>query len=158
MPSITITVNGIRTLLTKLNPHKAPGPDKLHPLVLKELSSSIAPALCRIFKASLESGIVPSDWKSANVTPLFKKGSKQMAENYRPISLTCICSKIMEHIVVSNIMHHFDNHQTLSNLQHGFLRGHSCKTQLIAFVEDLAKEMQNGGQTDVIVMKNQMQG
>ena len=61
MPSITITVNGIRTLLTKLNPHKAPGPDKLHPLVLKELSSSIAPALCRIFKASLESGVVPSD-------------------------------------------------------------------------------------------------
>ena len=58
----------------------------------------------------------------------------------------------MEHIVVSNSMHHFDNHQTLSNLQHGFRRGHSCETQLIAFVEDLAKEMQNGGQTDVIVM------
>ena len=56
MPSITITVNGIRKLLTKLNPDKAPGPDNLHPRVLKELSSSIAPALCRIFKASNSQG------------------------------------------------------------------------------------------------------
>ena len=56
MPSITITVNGIRKLLTKLNPDKAPGPDNLHPRVLKELSSSIAPALCRIFKAANSEG------------------------------------------------------------------------------------------------------
>ena len=56
MPSITITVNGIRKLLTKLNPDKDPGPDNLHPRVLKELSSSIAPALCRIFKASNSQG------------------------------------------------------------------------------------------------------
>ena len=58
----------------------------------------------------------------------------------------------MEHIMVSNIMHHFDQHQILSNLQHGFRDGHTCETQLTAFVDDLAKEMQNGGQTDVIVM------
>ena len=56
MPSITITVNGIRKLLTKLNPDKAPGPDNLHPRVLKELSSSIASALCGIFKASNSQG------------------------------------------------------------------------------------------------------
>ena len=152
MPSITITVNGIRKLLTKLNPYKAPGPNNLHPQVLKELSSSIAPALCRIFNPSLKYGVVSSDWKSANVTPLFKKGSKQMAENYRPISLTCICSKIMEHIMVSNIMQPFDQLQILSNLQHGFRKVHSCETQLIAFVDDLAKEIKNGGQSDVIVM------
>ena len=58
----------------------------------------------------------------------------------------------MEHIMVSNIMHHFDQHQILSNLKHGFRECHTCETQLIAFVDDLAKEMQNGGQTDVIVM------
>ena len=151
MPSIAITINGIRKLLIKLNPHKSPGTDNLHPQVLKELSSSIAPALCRILKASLESGVVPSDWKSANVTPLFKKRSKQITENYRPFSLTCICSRTMEHIMVSNIMHQHDQHQILSNLQHGFLEGHSCETQLIALADDLAKEMQNGGQSDVIV-------
>ena len=54
--------------------------------------------------------------------------------------------------MISNIMNHFDQHQILSNLQHGFREGHSCETQLIAFVDDLAKEMQNGGQTDAIVM------
>ena len=78
MPSITITVNGIWSLLTKVNLHKAPGPDKLHPLVLKELSSSIAPALCRIFKASLESGVVTSDWKSANVTLLIQTDGRKL--------------------------------------------------------------------------------
>ena len=57
---------------------------------------------------------------------IFKKGSKQLAANYRPISLTCTCSKIMEHIMVSNIMHYFDQHQILSNLQHRFREGHSC--------------------------------
>ena len=65
-----------------------------------------------------------------------------MAENYRPILLTCICSKIMEQIMVFNIMKHFDQHQILSNLQHGFHEGYSCETQLIAFVDDLAKGMQ----------------
>ena len=75
-----------------------------------------------------------------------------MAENYWPISLTCICNKIVEHIMISNIMNHFDQHQILSNLQHGFREGHSCEIQLIAFVDDLAKEMQNGGKTDAIVM------
>ena len=53
--------------------------------------------------------------------------------------------------MVSNVMHQYDQHQILSNLQHGFLEGHSCETQLIALAEDLAKEMQNGGQSDVIV-------
>ena len=58
----------------------------------------------------------------------------------------------MEHILVSDIMNHFDSHQILSNLQHGFRGGHSCETQLIAFVEDPAKEMRNGSQTDVVVI------
>ena len=57
----------------------------------------------------------------------------------------------MEHIMVSNIIHQYDQHQILSNLQHGFLEGHSCETQRIALADDLAKEMQNGGQSDVIV-------
>ena len=152
MPPISITVEGVRKLLSSINPHKAVGPDGLHPRVLKELSTQISPALCNVFRASLRTGVVPSDWKSAYVTPIHKKGSKQLAENYRPISLTCICSKTMEHILVSNITKHLEKHHILNIFQHGFRQSHSCETQLIGFIDDLAKEMQNGGQTDVIIM------
>ncbi|CAB3993333.1 Hypothetical predicted protein, partial [Paramuricea clavata] len=88
MPQIDITVEGVRRLLSSLKPYKAAGPDSLHPRVLKELSTIIAPALCKIFRTSLQTGVVPSDWKLALLIPILKKGSKQLPANYRPISLT----------------------------------------------------------------------
>ena len=151
MPPINITVEGVQKLYDKLNPYKAPGPDNLQHRILKELSYQIAPVLCNIFKVSLRTGIVPDDWKLANVTPIFKKGSRQLPENYRPVSLTSICCKLMEHILVSRISkHQLDRHGILNDSQLGFRRARSCETQLIAFIDDLAKEMQGGGQTDVI--------
>ena len=107
--------------------------DGLHPRVLKELSSVIAPVLCGIFRASLQFGVVLLDWKQAYVTdvsPIYKKGSKQSPENYRPISLTCICSKIMEHILVSSNARYLKSHHILNDVQHGFQQIHSCETQL----------------------------
>ena len=55
---------------------------------------------------SLAQGAVPDDWRQANVAPVFKKGEKYDAANYRPVSLTCICCKTLEHIIVSNINKH----------------------------------------------------
>ena len=69
----------------------------------------------------------------------------------RPVSLTCICSKITEH-VVSNIVRHLESHHILNNFQHCFRQLNSCETQLIGFINDFAKDVQNGGQTYVIVM------
>ena len=95
---------------------------------------------------------VPDDWKLANQTPIRKKGSRQLPESYRPVSLTCMCCKLMEHILVSHITKHLNGHGILNDSQHGFRRARSCETQLIAFINDLAKEIQRGGQMDVIVM------
>ena len=152
MPPICITVEGVEKLLSNLNPHKSTGPDNLCPRILKELSKEIAPILTRIFKESLRSGTVPTDWKLAHVTPIHKSGPKHDVNNYRPISLTCICSKIMERILASNISKHFEQHSTLSDCQHGFRQKRSCETQLIGFFDDLARNMQNGGQIDIIIM------
>ena len=102
MPEITISVNGVAKQLSKLNPGKAAGPDGLTSRILKELHSEIAPILSDIFTSSLIEGTVPTDWKNAYVTPVYKKGPKSKAENYRPISLTCICCKVLEHIITSN--------------------------------------------------------
>ena len=138
MPNIELTVSGIKKLLDNLKPQKASGPDSISPMVLKELSNEIAPILEIIFRFSLRTGEVPDDWKEANVAPIYKKGDKHKASNYRPVSLTCIASKIMEHIIVSNVMKHLETQNILSPLQHGFRRNHSCESQLLSLFQDLA--------------------
>ncbi len=152
MEEIIITSTGVAKLLKNLNPNKAIGPDKISPHFLKEVHSEIAPIIADLLNSSLESGVVPTDWNHAIVTPVFKKGSKCKPENYRPISLTCILSKLMEHIFVSNIVKHLDKHHILYEFQHGFRSKLSCETQLVTFIQEITDNMANGNQTDVAVM------
>ena len=81
-----------------------------------------------------------------------KKGEHYLPKIYRPVSLTCISCKLLEHIIVSNIMAHLDEHHILYDLQHGFRKARSCDTQLVSFIHDLASRLDEGGQTDVVVM------
>ena len=92
---------------------------------LEELSVEIAPILTILFNKSVTTGIVPSDWRTAHVSPVCKKGQKYNPENYRPISLTCICRKLLEHLIAKHIMSHADTHNILYPLQHGFRTGPS---------------------------------
>ena len=69
---------------------------------------------------SQSTGIVPSDWRTALVSPVYKKGKKYNPENYRPISLTCFCCKLLEHLIAKHILSHADTHTILYPLQHGF--------------------------------------
>ena len=115
-----ISVNGIIKLLHGLNPDKAPGPDRIKPLLLQKLCLEIAPILQVIFSRSLDEGSLPPDWLKANVSPVFKKGEKSSTSNYRSISLTCILCRILEHIITSNIVKHFDDSKILYDFQHGF--------------------------------------
>ena len=149
---INITENSIRKLLMKLNPSKSPGPDNLAPRVLKELADDIAPILLLIFRRSLASGEASKDWRTANVAPVFKKGQKYLAENYRPISLTSICCKIKENVLASNIMRHGETNNILYPLQHEFRRGRSCETRLIEFIDDLTSNLEEGQQTGILIM------
>ena len=103
MPEIYINLNGVIKLLSNLRPDKAADPDQIRPIVLKELSLEIAPIIQLVFERSLATGELPSDWTKANVSPIFKKGDKSDRANYRPISLTCILCKVMEHIIASNL-------------------------------------------------------
>ena len=131
---------------------KAAGPDYLRPIVLKELGQVIAPAISIIFQISLDSGTVPSDWKKAQVCPLFKKGDKTDPTNYCPISLTCILYKTMEHIIAFNLCKHFNRNNILYDLQHGFCEKRPRETQLIQLVEDLDRGMTSGKQSDLILL------
>ena len=123
MGEITVDPNRVLKLLNNLKIHKASGPDGLSSRVLKECSSEIAPILALIYNESLAQGTVPDDWGQANAVPIFKKGEKYDAANYRPVSLTCICCKTLEHIIISNIMNinkHLAFESILADCQHGF--------------------------------------
>ena len=137
-------------LLQGLKPHKATGPDEISSRFLKEMASPITPALTLIYQASLEQGQIPDELKSANVAPIFKKGYKSKHSNYRPVSLTSICFKIVEHILHSHIMKFFEGHHILSDFQHGFRKNRLCESQLIITINDLARGLDNSQQIDGI--------
>ena len=127
------------------------GPDGLHPRILKQLAPTIAPILQIIFPKSLNTGKVPSDWKQANVSPIFKKGERYNAANYQPVSLTCIRSKLLEHIVTKHLISYLDENKILYDLQHSFRSKRSTELQLVAFTQDILKNLKAGKQTDVII-------
>ncbi|KAL8615270.1 hypothetical protein ACOMHN_051762 [Nucella lapillus] len=131
IPRIHIHPEGVLKLLWDINPNKAPGPDKIPNLVLKKCAPNLAPAMTTLFQYSLDTGDLPSDWRNANITCVYKKGDKHAAENYRPISLTSVISKLLEHIICRNILTHLEKHDILTNLNHGFRSGYSCNTQLL---------------------------
>ena len=152
MPDFDISEAGVAKLLKNLKPHKAAGPDAIRPLVLKELHLEISPVLAFIFQKSKETGEVPDEWRQANVVPIYKKGSRSQAANYRPVSLTCICCKVMEHIMSSHIMTHLEVGNILCDRQHGFRSKRSCESQLMELVEDLHRSLNSSHQTDIVVM------
>lgn len=152
MATPQISLEGVEKLLKNLNPNKASGPDQVSPKILKELHAVIAPILQTIFQSSLSTGEVPKEWKDANVAPIYKKGPKHIAANYRPVSLTCICSKLMEHIIASQVMSYLSEHNILSDRQHGFRAKRSCETQLLGFIQDLQSKADKGTQTDAVVL------
>ena len=101
--NLSITLKGVQKLLEKINISKAAGPDLIPGRMLNMLAPELAPIVHAIFTQSLDTGELPRDWSLANVAPIFKKGNRVLAENYRPVSLTCITCKLFEHIVQNNL-------------------------------------------------------
>ena len=131
MPAIEFNREGVVKLLPELNPNKAMGPDEISPRYLKMVAEEIGQALQIIFQCSYNTGTVPI-WLISNITTLFKKGDRTNPGNYRSVNLTSVCSKLFEHILKSNIMHHLDRYDILCENQHGFRKKkHSCEMQLI---------------------------
>ncbi|MCP3930316.1 MAG: hypothetical protein GY705_14575 [Bacteroidetes bacterium] len=152
MPDILVHQPGILKLLENINPNKAVGPDQIPGKFLKICAYEMSFVYTILFQASLDQGSVPSDWKEANIMPLFKKGDRSLAENYRPISLTSISCKLLEHVVHSNIMCHFDKYNVLDDAQHGFRKKRSCVSQLIVTLNDFANCLKNSQQIDAILL------
>ena len=141
-------ITEIYNILLHLDPNKAPGPDKIHGKILKKCAKSLALPLHILFRTSYYTCRIPNEWKLANVVPIYKKGSKNSVENYRPISLTSIIMKVYERVIRADLLKRCEH--KLSKNQHGFLPGRSCETQLIPFYDNLACTLNNGSRTDIV--------
>lgn len=150
--SVEVTEEEVIKLLKNLQPDKSPGPDSIHPRILKECATQIAGPLTTLFHTSLREGKIPEAWKEANVSPIFKKGSRIKADNYRPISLTSVCCKLLERFVRNSLLKHMLDNKYMSDKQHGFVSGRSCTTQMLKVVDKITEMLDLGGSVDMIYL------
>ena len=95
-----------------------------------ETVEQISIPLARVVNLSLKEGVVPFEWKEANIIPLFKKGSRNKLENYRPVSLTSVICKLLERLIKDHMVDFLVKHKLLNSSQHGFLKARSCLTNM----------------------------
>ena len=119
--TVVFTPDVIEKKLLSLKSHSAPGPDGIHPRILKSCASSLKEPLSFVFEESMRSGRLPQDWKCTNITPIFKGGRKTAATNYKPINLCSVIAKTMESIVKDEIIRHLTENELILPSQHGFL-------------------------------------
>ena len=145
LDDIKVSVKLVEKKLGKVKPCKSPGPDNIHPKILREASKTLSHPLAILFQSSLDIGKIPEEWKVANVSAIFKKGNKKKAENYRPVSLTSTVCKLMETIIRDSLVLHLKANNLLSNKQFGFISGRSTTLQLLKVMENWTKILDEGG-------------
>ena len=150
--TVNITVDDMSNALSSLKINKSPGPDGLHPRVLKELSKELAYPLKCIFDLTIKTGKLPDKWKVAEVRPIFKKGNKTQPGNYRPVSLTSIVCKVFEGFVRNVLMRHLIDNNLLAEEQYGFCGGRSCTTQLLNTINDWLSFLDNNIPVDAVYL------
>ena len=138
--------------LNSLNSSKSPGPDQIHPRILKELSVEISYPLVKLFHKTLAEGKIPHEWKLAEVRPIFKKGVRSSPNNYRPVSLTCIICKVFESFIRNALFEHIVTSNLLADCQFGFCPGRSCVTQLLTTLDEWFKFLDNKIPVDAAYM------
>jgi hypothetical protein len=152
MDPVRVCSDKIRKQIRKLRKEAAPGPDGIKPSLLKQLEDSFLLPLELLFSKSLETGEIPHDWKTAKVTPIFKKGAKGDPGNYRPVSLTSVPCKILESILKEEIMNHLLDNKLIRDSQHGFMPGKSCATNLVLFMDKVTKAVDEGKAVDIFYL------
>ena len=152
LSDIRVTPEAVKLKLKNLNPSKAQGPDCIPPKVLKELCNELSNPLCHLFNLSIDTGLVPNEWKEGTITAIYKKGARSDPGNYRPVSLTSVICKVMESLVRDEVVKHFDDYSLYSKNQYGFRRKRSCASQLLCVMEDFAEWMDSGDPFDVVYL------
>ena len=149
---VAFNIDDVMEAFKSMKAGSAPGPDAFPSVLLKECAHELAPAFSKIFRRSLDTGIVPKPLKHAKIVPIYKGGSKQVPKNYRPIALTSHIAKAMEKIVRKAIVSYLEGNNILNPNQHGFHGGHSTLSQLLSHAEEITHRMEEGALVDVVYL------
>ena len=147
-----ITVEDVLLKLRTLQPTKATGHDGIPTRFLRDAAVSIAPVVAHITNLSIKQGHVPQDFKLARVVPLYKKGSKLDPGNYRPVSILCAISKVIERLVYEQINTYLSNHKLMFEFQSGFRRSHSTDTCLLYMTDYIRREVDVGKYCGMVML------
>ena len=150
--NIEINPGVVKKVIEGLDTNKSSGPDGISARVLKEGIDSFSLALSIIYRKSLESSEVPNDWKIANVVPIFKKGSRDSAENYRPVSLTSVVCRVLERVIKVGMVEFLEEYKIILKSQHGFTKNRSCLTNLLEFLNYVTDKVDRGKPVDILYL------
>ena len=127
-----LVIDDVKKVIRKLDASKSCGLDKIPANILKDCNEIIALYLTYIYNCSISTAIFPDDWKMARVSPIFKAGSKEDFDNYRPVSILPIVAKIFEKLIYGQLNKHLVNQNVLTKYQSGFREGHSTSSSLLS--------------------------
>ena len=142
----------IKAAIDEVGSNAAAGPDRFPAVLLKKCRDALARPLYLLWRASLDSGIIPSALKTSVITPIYKGGDRQQPKNYRPVALTSHLVKFFEKIIRKNIVHFLESRNLLNPNQHGFRTGHSCLSQLVQHYDRILQSMEAGKNVDIIYL------
>ncbi|KAK2166071.1 hypothetical protein NP493_1338g00035 [Ridgeia piscesae] len=131
---------------------KSSGVDGIPPKLLLEIVEQISIPLATAFNLSLEEGVVPLEWKEANIIPLFKKGSRNKSENYRPVSLTSVICKLLQRLIKDHLVDFLVKNNLINPSQYGFLKARSSLSNILCFLEDVTKWVDEGSPVDILYL------
>ena len=150
LSTINITFESVCKLVSSLDAEASMGPDEIHPKLIRSCNALVYP-LYLLFRKSLQCGKLPSQWKESLVTPLFKKGSRYVSLNYRPISLTSVCCKTLEREIACKLYEYLESNSLISENQFGFRKGRSVEDQLLLTYNSVSLWYDQGFLVDLVL-------
>ncbi|KAL5250292.1 hypothetical protein ACHWQZ_G016138 [Mnemiopsis leidyi] len=150
--NFTFSPEDIKEAIKELDPYSAAPDGDIPAKIICDCRESLSLPIWILWKRSLETGVIPPDLKLQYITPIFKKGNRTEAVNYRPVSLTSHIIKVFERVVRKHLVKHLEDNNILPDSQHGFRKNRSCLTQLIEHVDSVLKALNDGREVDVIYL------
>ena len=149
---INFNINDIKDAMGELDETSASGPDQFPSIILKKCREYLAEPIYLIWRISLDRSEIPDIYKTANVAPIHKGGSKGEAKNYRPIALTSHIIKIFEKVIRKRIIEFLQKTGKLNDSQHGFRSGRSTLSQLLSHFDKILKGLERGDDVNVVYL------
>lgn len=150
--TVHITEEAVINALRCIRNHSSPGPDGIPNILLKKGGHGLVKGLIHLFRFLLENETLPSEWKTADVIPIFKKGSRLDCSNYRPVSLTCTACKVFERLIKDDMLSYLLENRLLHISQHGFLPRRSCLSAILSFMNDATAAIDDHEYVDAIYL------